>query len=65
VDQIESILMSNFIDIYATFEFFTVVNVEIEVFCIVVMFSVVVRYQHFGGPWCLHLQGVITQRTMT
>jgi hypothetical protein len=33
---------------------------QIEVFCAVTQYSIVVGYQHFGGPCCLHLHWVVT-----
>jgi len=36
----------------------TAMNIQVEVFQIVTPRSVVVRYQRFGGAFCLHLQGV-------
>jgi len=42
---------------------------EVEVFWIVMQWNVVVGYQRFRGPWCLHftttLRGVTTQTTST
>jgi len=35
---------------------------QAEVFWVVTPCSVVVGYQRFGGPRCLHLQGVAIQR---
>jgi len=35
---------------------FTAVKIQITVFWVVTLNSVRVQYQHFGGPWCLHLQ---------
>jgi hypothetical protein len=43
--------------IEGTFEVFTTVKIRIEVFWVVTLCSVVVGYQRFGGPCCLHLQG--------
>jgi len=37
-------------------EVFTVIF-QVEIFWAVTLCSVVVRYQHFGGPCCLHFQG--------
>jgi hypothetical protein len=34
----------------------TGVKIQVEVFWVVTPCSVVVGYQHFGGPCCLHLQ---------
>jgi hypothetical protein len=34
-----------------------VVKIQVEAFSVVKTFSVVVGYQPFGGPYCLHLQG--------
>jgi len=38
------------------FEAFTTVTFEVEVLWVVTMCSVVVGYQRFRGPSCLHLQ---------
>jgi len=38
------------------FEVFTAVNIQVMVFWIVISCCVVVGYQHFEGPCCLHLQ---------
>jgi hypothetical protein len=35
---------------------FATVKILVEVFCVVTLCSVVVGYQHFGGPYWLHLQ---------
>jgi hypothetical protein len=40
----------------ASFETFTAVMFQVEVFWIVTPCSVVVGYRRFGGPCCLHLQ---------
>jgi len=32
-------------------------RVQVEGFWVVMPCSVVVGYQHFGGPYCFHLQG--------
>jgi hypothetical protein len=32
---------------------------QVEVFWVVMLCSVVVEYQHFRGPCCLHLQGEV------
>jgi hypothetical protein len=42
-----------------SFEAFTAVKIQVEVFRVVTPCSVVVGYQRFGGPYCLHLQGII------
>jgi len=31
------------------------VKIQIEVFWVVTLHFVVVEYQHFGGPFCLHI----------
>jgi hypothetical protein len=41
----------------ARFEVFTAVKMQVEVFWVVTSRSVVVGYQRFGGPCCLHLHG--------
>jgi hypothetical protein len=42
----------------AMFEVFTAVKIQIEVFWVVTPCSVVLGYRRFGGPYCLHLQGI-------
>jgi hypothetical protein len=37
------------------------VEVEVEVFCIVTQCSVVVGFQRFVGPYCIHLVGDVSQ----
>jgi hypothetical protein len=37
------------------FEAFTEVKIQVQVFWVVTSFSVVVGYQRFGAPCCLHL----------
>jgi len=39
-----------------TFEVFMAVKIQIVVFWVVMQWSVVVAYQYFRGPCCLHLQ---------
>jgi len=34
-----------------------VVNIQVDVFWVVILCSVAVGYQRFGGPYCLHLVG--------
>jgi hypothetical protein len=34
-------------------------KIQVEVFWVVMPCGVVVGYQYFGGPWCLHLQGEV------
>jgi hypothetical protein len=36
-----------------TFEFFTVVKTQVEIFWVVTLCSIVVGYHHLGGPCCL------------
>jgi hypothetical protein len=38
------------------FEVFMEVKIQVEVFWVLKPCSVVVAYQQFGGPCCLHLQ---------
>jgi len=33
------------------------VKIEIAVIWVMMLCSDVISYQHFGGPWCLHLEG--------
>jgi len=35
------------------------VKIQVEVFWIVTQHSVIIGYQHFRGPCCLHLQGEV------
>jgi hypothetical protein len=41
----------------ARFEVFTAVIFHVEVFWVVTPCNVVLGYQRFGGPCCVHLQG--------
>jgi hypothetical protein len=41
----------------ARFEVLTAVNIQVEVFWVVMPCSVVVGHQRFGGMCCLHLHG--------
>jgi len=41
----------------ANFEDFMTVMIQVKVFWDVILCSMVVVYQHFRGPYCLHLQG--------
>jgi len=38
----------------ASFEFFTPVKIQVEIFMVVTPCSFVVGYQRFRGSWCLH-----------
>jgi hypothetical protein len=40
----------------ARFEVFMAVRIQVEIFWVMMLRSAVVRYQCFGGPYCLHLQ---------
>jgi hypothetical protein len=40
-----------------SFEAFTAVMFQVEVFWVVTLCSYMVGYQRFGGPCCFHLQG--------
>jgi hypothetical protein len=42
-----------------SFETFTAMMFQVEVFWVVTPCSIVVRYQHCRGPCCLHLQGEV------
>jgi hypothetical protein len=42
---------------HASFEAYTAVIFQVEVFWVVTPCSVVAGYQHFRGPCCHHLQG--------
>jgi hypothetical protein len=48
----------------ASFEAFTGVMFQVEVFWVVTPCSVVVGYQNFRSPWCLHLQGEVYDKTL-
>jgi len=48
-------------ELVAKFEVLTAVKVQIEVFWVVMSYNVVVVYQCFRAPCCLHLHGVTTQ----
>jgi len=39
----------------ARFEGFKEMKIQVGVFWVVALCSVAVGYQHFGGPYCLHL----------
>jgi len=41
------------------FEVFMVVKIQVEVFWVVTLCSIVVGYQCFRGPCCFHLQGEV------
>jgi hypothetical protein len=41
----------------ARYDVFTAVKIEVEFFWLVTLCNVVLGYQRFGGPCCLHLQG--------
>jgi hypothetical protein len=41
------------------FEVFMVVKIQVKVFWVVMLSGPAVGYQHFGGPYCLHLQGEV------
>jgi len=43
----------------ASFKAFTAVMFQVKVFWVVTPYSIVVGYQHFRGPCCLHLQGEV------
>jgi hypothetical protein len=34
-------------------------KIQVEIFCVVTLFSVAIGYQCFGGPCCLHFQGKV------
>jgi len=51
-------LENNLLNLMARFEVFTAVKIEVQVFRVVMPCSVVVGYQHFGGPCCFHLKGL-------
>jgi len=42
----------------ARFQLFTAMKIQVEVFWVVTSYSVIVGYQRFKGPYCLHLQGL-------
>jgi len=41
------------------FEAFMAMMIRVDVFCFVTYCSVVVGYQRFGRPFCLHLRGEV------
>jgi hypothetical protein len=41
------------------FEVFVVVKIKVKVFGVVMPCSVLVEYQHFGEPCCVHVQGEV------
>jgi len=43
----------------ARFEVFIVMKIQVKVFLVIMLCSVVMGYQHFGGPQFLHLQGEV------
>jgi hypothetical protein len=45
-----------------SFEVFTAVMFQVDVFWVMTLCSVVVGYQRFGGPCCLHLQGEVDRK---
>jgi len=55
-----TIYVGMLVDIYfGSFGTFTAVMFQVEVFWVVTPCSVVVGYQSFRGPCCLHLQGEV------
>jgi hypothetical protein len=46
---------------YARFEVFTAIKIEVMVFWVLMPCSVVVGYQRFGAPCCLHLHCITTR----
>jgi len=53
-------LNSEGINKYVSFVVFTAVKIQIEVFWVVMPYSVAVGYQNLGGSCCLHLQCEVT-----
>jgi hypothetical protein len=47
------------------FEAFTAVIFQVEDFWVVMLYSVVVGYQHFTGPCCFHLEGMKMEAAWT
>jgi len=47
------------------FEVFVAVNIQVEFFWVVILYSVVVGYQCFRRPYCLHLHSITAQKTST
>jgi hypothetical protein len=45
----------------ANFEAFTAMMFQVEVFWFVSLYSVIVGYQSFRSPCCLHLQGEVAR----
>jgi hypothetical protein len=55
----EVYFMGNYVNIlimFQRFEVFVVVRIPVEVLWVLMLCSVVVGYEHFGGPCYLHLQ---------
>jgi hypothetical protein len=50
--------------LYVSFEAFTAVMFQVEVYWVVTPCSVVAGYQRFGGPCCLHLQDEVKLETV-
>jgi len=48
-------VLLNHVLLHVRFEFFTMVKFKVKILW-VVMYDVVIRYQQFRGPCCLHLQ---------
>jgi hypothetical protein len=46
---------------YARLEVVTAMKIQVTVFWVTTPCSVVVGYQRFGGPCCLHLQGDVIE----
>jgi hypothetical protein len=51
--EYEKLLWCN-INYNARFEVLVVVKIQVKFFCVVIICSVVVGYQHFRGPCCIH-----------
>jgi hypothetical protein len=48
----------------ARFNVFVAVKIQVKVFWVVTLYSVMVRYQRFRGPCCFHLQGKVHHGTL-
>jgi hypothetical protein len=55
---LSSLLLSepNEIEPDPSFEIFTAIEFQVEIFCVVTQYSVMVGYRRFGGLCCPHLQ---------
>jgi hypothetical protein len=52
-----NLIRSRRLELYLSFQIFTAVKIQVEVLWVVEQYSVVLGYQFFEEPCCLHLQG--------